>query len=335
MQKNALAFLLLALSSAPAFAWGGTGHRYIGELAARNFPQEIPAFLRSPTAAVQIGLLAQEPDISRNAGRPHDADLDPGHFLDVSDDGTILGGPALAMLPPTREDFDTALRAVASDEYKAGYLPYNLMDGFQQLAKDFVLLRRDMAALKYAGKFAFTAAERRDYADSLTLRRQLTLRDLGVWSHFVGDASQPLHVSVHYNGWGEGPNPEGFVAGPGLHAKFEVDFVDAHITEADVAAQMRPYRPCAAVLQTCVQDYLAATRKGVMPLYRFEKAGAFDAGTAEAKAFTVRRIAEGAVMLRDMVVDAWRASGQAVLGYKNKAAIADIEAGKIDPRRVN
>ena len=102
--------LSLLLVPAPAFAWGGTGHRYIGELAARNFPKAIPAFLKTPLAVKQIGLLAQEPDISRNAGRPHNSDSDPGHFLDVSDDGTILGGPRLSALPATRGDYDTALR---------------------------------------------------------------------------------------------------------------------------------------------------------------------------------------------------------------------------------
>jgi hypothetical protein len=28
---------------------------------------------------------------------------------------------------------------------------------------------------------------------------------LGIWSHYGGDASQPLHVSIHYNGWGDYP----------------------------------------------------------------------------------------------------------------------------------
>ena len=335
MRKTCLTGLFVILSSAPAFAWGGTGHRIIGELAARNFPAVIPVFLRTPAAATQIGILAQEPDISRNAGSPHDADLDPGHFLDVSDDGTVLGGPKLTALPPTREDFDTALRAAGSDEYKSGFLAYNLMDGFQQLVKDFALLRRDMAAQKYAKKFGFSAAQRRAFADALAVRRLLTLRDLGVWSHFVGDASQPMHVTVHYNGWGDGPNPEGFVTAPGLHAKFESAFVDAHITQGQVAAQMRPYRACTAGLQACVQDYLSATREGVLPLYRFEKAGAFDAATPQARAFTVTRLAEGAAMLRDMVADAWRASGEAVLGHTVKARVVDIDAGKVDPRSLD
>src|SRR5689334_6139757 len=101
---------LLALAPLPALAWGGTGHRYIGELAVRNFPKEIPAFLRTKQAAVQIGMLAQEPDISRNAGQPHDADSDPGHFVDVSDDGSILSGPKLSALPATRREYDSSLR---------------------------------------------------------------------------------------------------------------------------------------------------------------------------------------------------------------------------------
>jgi hypothetical protein len=324
---------LLALSPLPAWAWGATGHRYIGELAVRNFPKEIAAFLRTNQAAVQIGILAQEPDISRNAGQPHDADSDPGHFVDVSDDGSILGGPKLAALPASRRDYDTALRTAGADEYKAGFLPYNVMDGWQQLVKDFALLRRDMAAQKFARKFGMTAAENNSYARSQVLRQMLTLRDLGVWSHYVGDASQPMHASVHYNGWGDGPNPEGFVVSPGLHAKFEAVFVDANISEAAVAAQIRPARSCADDLKACVQAYLNATWTDVVPLYRLEKAGAFDAATPQAKAFAVARLAEGAAMLRDLVMDAWRASGEVVLGYKTKISIADIEAGRADPRQ--
>lgn len=325
--------LLAACLLAPtaALAWGADGHRYIGELAARNFPREIPAFLRTPAAVRQIGLLAQEPDTSRNAGQPHDQDSDPGHFIDVSDDGTILGGPKLAGLPPTRREYDTALRVVNSDEYRAGFLPYNIMDGWQQLVKDFALLRMNRAG----EKFAKTAAVRRRFAEARSLRQMLTLRDLGVWAHYVGDASQPMHASVHYNGWGDGPNPEGFVTGPGLHAKFETDFVSAHVTEADVAARLRPYRSCACAIQERTQDYLIASAALVSEVYRLEKAGAFDAATPAAKDFTAGRLAEAADQLRDLVADAWRASADTVLGYRNKMRVKDIEAGLADPAKLD
>ena len=326
---------MLAASTAPVLAWGSSGHRMIGELAVQHFPKEIPAFLRTQQAAQQVGLLAQEPDISRNAGQPHDDDSDPGHFVDVSDDGSILGGPKLSALPATRRDYDTGLRAAGADEFKAGFLPYNIMDGWQQLVKDFALLRRDMAAQKFAQKFSLTAVEKRSYARAQALRQMLALRDLGVWAHYVGDASQPMHASVHYNGWGDSPNPEVFVTGPGLHAKFETDFVNAHVGEQDVARALRPYRNCRCTIQEGTQAYLSATQALVVPLYRLEKAGAFDATTQDAKNFAVTRLAEGAAMLRDLLTEAWRASGQAKLGYKTKSSVADLESGRTDPRQLD
>jgi hypothetical protein len=323
--------LFLLLLSTPAFAWGGTGHRYIGELAAKNFPKEIPAFLKTPMAVKQIGLLAQEPDISRNAGQPHDSDSDPGHFLDVSDDGTILGGPKLSALPATRKDYDTALRVAGSDQYKAGYLPYNIMDGYQQLVKDFALLRAD----RVGEKVAKTKAARKRFTDARVLRQAITLRDLGVWAHYVGDASQPMHASVHYDGWGDFPNPNGYRTEKGFHAAFESAFVDAHVTAADVAAKLRSYHACGCTIQQRTQDYIIATAAQVIPTFELEKAGAFEAATPQAKDFTATRIAEGAAMLRDLVTDAWAEAEQATLGYKHKMTVADIEAGRADPSELD
>jgi hypothetical protein len=201
------------------------------------------------------------------------------------------------------------------------------MDGWEQLVKDFSLWRAAAAG----AKFAKAKSDRQWFANDRRLRELVTLRDLGVWSHFVGDAGQPMHVSVHYNGWGEGPNPQGFVTGPGLHAKFETDFVNANITPADVALLLRPYRDCACTIQVHTQDYLIATQALVGQTYQFEKDGAYDRATAEARHFAAARLAEGAAMLRDMVTDAWRASGDATIGYRDKMTITDIEAGKGDP----
>jgi hypothetical protein len=326
------AFLLsLLLVPAPVFAWGGTGHRYIGELAATNFPKEIPAFLKTAVAVKQIGLLAQEPDISRSAGQPHDDDSDPGHFVDVSDDGSILNGPKLSALPATRKDYDTALRAAGADQYKAGFLPYNIMDGYQQLVKDFALLRADQVGAKSAR----TKAGRNTFADALALRQIITLRDLGVWAHYVGDASQPMHASIHYDGWGDFPDPQGYRREKGFHAAFESVFVDAHVTAADVAAKLRPYHACGCAIRRRTQDYLIATAAQVVPVFELEKAGAFAAATPGAKAFTATRIAEGATMLRDLVTDAWAEAGLATLGYRHKMTVADIEAGRADPSELD
>jgi hypothetical protein len=334
MKTIVIAALLIAVPHAPALAWGGTGHRMIGELAIKNLPATLPAFLRTPQARAQIGLMAQEPDISRGAGQPHDGDSDPGHFVDVADDGTILGGPTLATLPAMRRDYDTALRAANTNEYVAGFLPYNIMGGWQQLVKDFALLRRDMAAQKYARKFRMTAQEQAAFARQRAVRELLTLRDLGVWAHYIGDASQPMHVSVHYDGWGDFPNPNGYPTAKGLHAKFEADFVNANIIDADVAARIKPYRPCDCTIQRWTQDYLSASLAQLIPMFDLAKQGAFDTATPQAKAFTAERLAVAATMLRDMVADAWTESGKATLGYKTKMTVAELEAGTADPRKL-
>jgi hypothetical protein len=245
----------------------------------------------------------------------------------VLDDGTVRGGPKLDALPAGREAYDTALRAANSDEYKAGFLPYVIIDGWQQLVKDFALWRADVAG----AKFAKSKADRAWFLFDRRTREILTLRDLGTWSHFVGDASQPMHVSIHYNGWGDGPNPQGFETTAGLHAKFETAFIDAHAAQADVAAAMRPYKACACTIQQRVTDYLAATNALIGQTYQFEKDGAYDTPTAQSKAFAAGRIAEGAAMLRDLVADAWQESANAVIGYNTKLPMADIEAGKSDP----
>jgi hypothetical protein len=128
MRAKVLIVVLLALSPAPAFAWGPAGHRWVGGLAVETLPAEVPAFVRTPAARDDIGEFATEPDRSRSAGKTHDADRDSGHFIDLTDDGKVMGIMPLSALPETRADYDAALNAGGSDQYKAGYLPYSIVD---------------------------------------------------------------------------------------------------------------------------------------------------------------------------------------------------------------
>src|SRR5579862_25953 len=105
-----------------ALAWGASGHRIIAVAAAEALPADLPAFLHTRRAAEDLGELAREPDRWRNAGKTHDTTRDPGHFVDVSDDGTVFGGPPLGALPLTRADYEAALAKVGTNSYKAGYL---------------------------------------------------------------------------------------------------------------------------------------------------------------------------------------------------------------------
>jgi hypothetical protein len=321
------AIIAIGLFAAPAqgLCWGATGHRLIGRLAVQTLPADAPAFLRAPTAVEVVGELAREPDRSKAAGREHDSDRDAAHYVNVDDDGRILGGPILNALPVTREDYEAALRAAGVDGWKAGYLPYSIIDGYEQLAKDFAYWRADDAASRSSPDpkhRAWLVADR-------DRREALILRDIGALGHYVGDGSQPMHVSIHFNGWGPWPNPEAFTLEK-VHAPFEGAYVRANVNEADVRAALSPPRALEKPVSQEVAAYLARTNAQVVAFYRLEKAGAFAAKDGRGVAFAAARLAEGASELRDLVQSAWRVSESEEVGYP-PVKVKDIEAGRVDP----
>ena len=46
---------------------------------------------------------------------------------------------------------------------------------------------------------------------------------MGILSHFVGDASQPLHTTKHYNGW-VGNNPKQYTTRRSFHSWIDGKF---------------------------------------------------------------------------------------------------------------
>lgn len=321
-----LAALIVLSAPAAALAWGASGHRWIGEAAMRGLPADMPGFLRSPQAVAEVGELSREPDRSKASGRVHDNARDPAHFVDLGDDGRIFGGPALASLPPTREDYDGALRAVGQDSWKAGWLPYAIVDRSEQLAKDFAYWR----VLEAAKANPQWKAHRAWYVADQRRREALVLKDIGELSHFVGDGSQPLHVSIHFNGWGDYPNPAGY-SNAKLHMPFEGDFVSRNVRPAEIARAMAPPRRCACPLMQRTEAYLAETNRQVAPFYALEKAGGFKDGDTRGRAFATGRLAAGAAELRDLIAEAWKTSLDEKVGYGPPVAVRDVVAGKADP----
>jgi hypothetical protein len=133
-----------------AAAWGATGHEWVSGIAIEKLPDSVPAFIRTPEAAAEITVLGRELDRSKGAGETHDAERDPGHYVDMTNEASVVGVLPLAQLPKTREEYDTQLRAGGFTQYKAGYLPYSIVDGFQQLRKDFAYWRALTKAIETA-----------------------------------------------------------------------------------------------------------------------------------------------------------------------------------------
>jgi hypothetical protein len=322
-----IAFVAAVAATGPCWAWGASGHEWVSGAAIEALPDSVPAFVRTPEAVAEIALMGRELDRSKGSGETHDRERDPGHSMYFSDDAKVVGVLPIDELPATREAYDTALRAKGFTQYRAGYLFYAIVDGWQQVRKDFAYWRADVKALETVTDVndrAWFEADKR-------LREMLTLRDIGVWSHYVGDASQPMHVSVHVNGWGNFPNPEGFTNEP-IHAYFEGEFVRHNVQRSAVRAAIAGYEACTCTIQDRAKILIRKSLAEVAPLYRLEKDGGVKPGDARGTAFVTARLALGASTVRDMIVDAWNDSAETSVGYP-MAKMQDIESGKVKVTR--
>ena len=325
MRRLLFAAAILVLP-AQALAWGDTGHRLIGQLAVKALPADLPGFLRAKTVAADVGELAREPDRWRGAGQPHDELRDPLHYMYADDAGRLPGGASFTALPPTRGAFVAQAIKAGADPDATGYLAYAIADGYQQLVKDFAFWRADAAGERLAKDVKKRAWLR---ADRQRRERQI-VQDIGLWAHFVGDATQPMHVSIHHDGWGDYANPDGFTTAK-VHVPWEGAYVAAEVGEDEVQAAMPLPGTCAlSTPLACAGAYLEQSRAELRPFYALEKAGGFKPGDPRGRAFTTGRLALAAGELRDLIAQAWRESATAAVNNYPPVPVAEIEAGRAD-----
>jgi len=290
----AAGLLCLVLPSHPAHAWEQEGHRIINKLAASNLPADVPAFLRSQAAIDEMEYLGPEPDRWRSRAEPElSAAQSPEHFIDFE------AADALGALPRKRFDFEAKV-------FAAGQRPEVI--GLQPWEADEVWERLKAAMRQYR---AMLAAGPGSNVDTKPVEAAI-LFYAGWLGHYVGDGSQPLHVTVKYNGW-VGPNPNGYTTGHQIHHLFEGPFVATNIHAPEVQAKMTATKLIEGDMFDAYVAYLRHTGTYVEKVYQFEKAGGFiGAGTPESRDFTAARLADGASMLRDMIYTAWIDSAQPV-----------------------
>jgi hypothetical protein len=294
----AAALLGLALPSQPAHAWEQEGHRIINKLAASNLPADVPAFLRSQAAIDEIEYLGPEPDRWRSRAEPElSAAQSPEHFIDFE------AADALGALPHKRLEFEAKVFAAGQRPEVIGLQPWEADEVWERLKAAM----RQYRAMLAAGQDTKSGAN----VDTKPVEAAI-LFYAGWLGHYVGDGSQPLHVSVKYNGW-VGPNPNGYTTSHQIHHVFEGPFVAANIHAPEVQAKMTAVKLIEGDMFDAYVAYLRHTGTHVEKVYQFEKAGGFiGAGTPESRDFTAARLADGASMLRDMIYTAWIDSAQPV-----------------------
>ena len=267
------------------FLWGAAGHEMVGRAAAERLPADMPAFFVQ--AGAQLSYLNPEPDRWRDRERREmDQAFAYDHYIDLEN------VPDGALQARDRYEFLAALyqAGLEKPERDAGFLPFRIMELYQRLESGFARWRA-----------ASSPAERAWIEARI-------LNDAGVLGHYVADASQPHHTTIHFNGWAsDAPNPAGYTTDRQFHSRFESRFVDDNVAYDDVLARVPRPAPVLPDVRSAVMAYIMDSHAHVEPLYELEMRVGFDPDRTgpEAEAFAVRRLAAAADMLRALWNTAW------------------------------
>lgn len=284
-----IALSALLFTATRVEAWGEAGHRMIGLAAAQAVPGDMPDFFKQ--AAAQLAYLNPEPDRWRDrAEKDRDGALDGAtaadHFIDLE----MIPADRLAgaLAAPNRFAYVDTLQTLGLKATTVGILPYRIIEMTQALRIEWSLWRA-------AG----------DEATKRMIEARI-INDAGILGHYVADGSNPMHASVHYNGW-SGANPNGYAADKRMHGRFESAYVEAQLKVGDVTVLIPPVARIFPSLRSATIAYLHESNSLTERLYQIDKAAPFGAQTtaAENKAFTAGRLAAGAQMLRDLWYTAW------------------------------
>jgi len=257
----------------------------IGRAAADHLPASMPGFFRQ--AAAQLSYLNPDPDRWRLLRE--DTTLTsamsyfaPDHYLDME----LVPDGALAA--PDRYAFSDSLHAVGQGLGTVGALPYRIMELTDRLRREFSLWRHAP-----------------DSATRVWIEQRI-INDAGILGHYVADAANPHHTTVHHNGW-VGENIHGYVTEPNFHSRFESVYVRSHIELADFSDRVTPIPHVVTPLQDSVVAYLGQSRSELERLYELDTRESFGDTTSAAdhKEFAVDRLAAGATMLRNIWFTAW------------------------------
>ena len=268
--------------------WGAVGHEMAARAAATRIPAEMPGFFRD--AGERLVYLNPEPDRWRvRRHREMDQAFQYDHYIDLENvpEGALDAPDRFAFL---RELYEAGL---PQPERDAGFLPFRIVELYQRIVGGWRMWRAE------------EDPERRAWI------AERIVNDAGILGHYVTDASQPHHTTIHFNGWAlETPNPERYTRDNQFHSRFERYFVEAHLTDAHVARHMGrgPPRSVAGSARAAVIEHIMAAHAEVETLYRLDRDVGFAADRPahpEALEFTARRLAAGAEMLAVLWWSAW------------------------------
>ena len=308
--------ILAMLTHLDVLAFDYEAHRVINQIALSSLPTNYPAFARTPAAQERIAFLGGEPDRWRNA-----PDLalrhasGPDHYIDLED--LEWCGLKPETLPVFRYDFVAQMareRAAHPQSFPAidparnedhtrelvGFLPWAIAENFARLKSGFSYLK---------------ALEANGTPEEVANAQQNILYVMGVLSHFVGDAAQPLHTTVHHHGW-IGNNPDHYTTNTVIHRWIDGEYFlkTGGFRTRDLRVLARPAVVVGSAgkgedVFRAVVAFIVEQHQQVEPLYQLDKEGKLSAQgeiNQEGRPFLENQLGKGGRMLGNLWLSAWR-----------------------------
>ena len=282
-----IVIVLLLIVPASASAWGPKGHLMINELAIDAAASKLPEFMNASRAHLIYN--AYEPDRWREESTsPMHVAQAPDHFFDSEYWG------AIGTIESDRYSFMEKVAAKKIELVKIGYLPYAIIENYGRVVNAFRNWRN-----------AKTPADRE-------AARENAVYVAGLMGHYVGDASQPMHMSIHFNGWADSvPNPKNFTKDRRLHSRYEGAYVNAAVNIAAVKPKIQAPQRLPNVWNA-VKQHLSQGFADLEPMYELEKTGEFNPERPRPKGtdFITTQIARAGTLLGNLWYTAWIESGE-------------------------
>ncbi len=185
----------------------------------------------------------------------------------------------------------------------SGFLPWSITENYEKLKSDF-------STLKTFRKYGGTAVEMANAeADCIYA--------MGVMGHYVGDGSQPLHTTKHFNGW-VGDNPGHYTTRANFHAWIDGGYFrkTGGINADQLAGRIQPATRLSNAddpdgIFHDVVNSIVEGNKLVAPLYQLEKDGQLtgeDDKGREARPFLDGQLVKAGQMLGNLWLTAWLAA---------------------------
>lgn len=307
--------LAAATVSPPARAWDGHGHRLVTHIAMDGVRLDplMPAWLGEPAAIHRAMYQAVEPDRWRGQRTPALTHINsPDHYLDIEDLEPF--GLTIDTMPNLRSEYirvmavakfehperfthyNAALDPLRDKEFP-GYVAHSIIENYAKLQSSFRTLR------------TMEAAGTEGRAAQVEQARSNVLYHIGVLSHFVADAAQPLHTTQHFNGWSSlAANPNNYTTSNRFHAYIDGGVVELHHIDYALLRPMAKFDLCVKADDPW-NDIVAHLKRSfthVEDLYRMEKDGTLD--QEPGKKLIEERLLDGSAMLYAMIRAAWETS---------------------------